>query len=208
MTDEMRQPGKHPPVETRNGGPDANVNSEQVAFLARQYAKAVYSDIPAEDFPAWEQGAIDRAQRLVADPNTLLAFVDDVLVGIAGWNNIGQTENGQDVLEVTMTTTHPGYRGQGIASKLYEERETMIRDQYPKGIIGGVTHSEIIPKILAKRGFTEMDLGQYLALTNDHRLADLEQMQSMEFRAFTLDLAETDNHRGDYQERMGDVLSE
>lgn len=208
MTDELKQPTQHPIVETRNGGPNVEVNPEQVEFLARQYAKAVYSDIPPDDFPAWEQGAIDRAQELVKDPNTLLAFVDDVLVGIAGWNNIGQTQDEKDVLEVTMTTTHPGCRGQGIASKLYEEREDMIRGQYPQGIIGGVTHSEIIPKILSKRGFTEVDLEQYFALTDDHRSKDLEQMRSMGFKAFTLDLAETNNHRDDFRTRMGDVLSE
>ena len=83
----------------------------------------------------------------------------------------------------------------------------MIRGQYPKGIIGGVTHSEIIPKILTKRGFTEMDLGEYFALTNDHRSNDLGRMRSMGFKAFTLDLAETDNHRGDFHARIGDVLS-
>ena len=89
MAEEINQLTQQSTVETKNGGPDVDVNPEQVTFLAQQYAKAVYSDISPEEFPAWEQSAIERAQRLVADPNTLLAFADNVLVGISGWNNIG-----------------------------------------------------------------------------------------------------------------------
>ncbi len=185
-------------LEVTKGGPDVRIDQAQVIDLANTYADAVYSDLDPALVESWKPGVVDRLNELIADPNSVLIYEGDKLVALGGWKHHGNTESGQDVIELTMAIVHPEYQGRGISRQLYEGRDASIREQFSGGLVAIISKSPAVHHSATKRGFAQVPLGDYFSMTaDDPRLSEAAKMEEMGFQAFTLDLAEVGDQRGD-----------